>query len=287
MTSVFTKVTSHISVPESWHNLIHSISKGDRVMVVGPVDSGKTSFCMALINEKKKEGIKNIAYFDFDPGQQNIFIPSCVSATLGRKNFYFFVGKLSPNGAEHMMILALLSLTKRVSPYRPSISLLDTSGYVNGDRALLLKLAKAYIFKPTKIVIIDIGGDMSRFEKLFSFLCRKIYVIEPSDKARKISQEERSEIRRKRFEEYFSKAHDILIDSSNVIELFYPQMPETSNLTKLIGFFRENITLCVGIVRGIDMGKLLVSVPHNIKKWDFALTSYVRTNMEGEVKHGW
>ncbi|KAL6888901.1 hypothetical protein ACP4OV_009927 [Aristida adscensionis] len=59
---------------------ILSSSKGPRVIVVGPTDSGKSTLCKMLLSWGAKLGWKP-TYVDLDIGQGSITIPGCISAT--------------------------------------------------------------------------------------------------------------------------------------------------------------------------------------------------------------
>lgn len=65
------------SQPQS-NDAVHS--KGPRVMVVGPTDSGKSSLTKMLLSWSAKRGWKP-TFVDLDIGQGAITIPGCISAT--------------------------------------------------------------------------------------------------------------------------------------------------------------------------------------------------------------
>ncbi|XP_073116674.1 protein CLP1 homolog isoform X2 [Elaeis guineensis] len=55
-------------------------SQGPRVIVVGPMDSGKSSLCRMLLSWACKQGWKP-TFVDLDIGQGSITIPGCIAAT--------------------------------------------------------------------------------------------------------------------------------------------------------------------------------------------------------------
>lgn len=55
-------------------------SQGPRVIVVGPMDSGKSSLCRMLLSWSCKQGWKP-TFVDLDIGQGSITIPGCIAAT--------------------------------------------------------------------------------------------------------------------------------------------------------------------------------------------------------------
>ncbi|KAH7651190.1 polyribonucleotide 5'-hydroxyl-kinase protein [Dioscorea alata] len=55
-------------------------SQGPRVIIVGPIDSGKSSLCKMLLSWACKQGWKP-TFVDLDIGQGSISIPGCIAAT--------------------------------------------------------------------------------------------------------------------------------------------------------------------------------------------------------------
>src|SRR4051812_8774351 len=86
-----------IDVSEDWAAALRRIRDGKfrRVLVLGATDSGKSSFCRALLRQAGQDG----AVLDADPAQKLVGPPACV--TLGRGAgpslaALSFVGTLDP-----------------------------------------------------------------------------------------------------------------------------------------------------------------------------------------------
>lgn len=264
-------------IPNDWIEVINKIKKKDRVIIVGGVDVGKTSFTIAL--ERK---FKNPAVIDLDPGQQRFFIPTCVSAKYKNKILKFFVGSTSPKFSEWLIILALQTFLQRLEKFKPDLFILDTPGFIEGDRAIALKISETIIFRPTKAVVIT--EDKTKTEKLIEVLSKfsEVYILNPSEDARRISPEERAEIRLTKFKNYFSQTKDIIINNGEelkkkVIDIS-PKI-EDQEITKLIGFFRNGLTEVIGIIKEQSESKMKVAIPEDYewKNWDFAISSTVKS----------
>jgi polynucleotide 5'-kinase involved in rRNA processing len=263
-------------IPKNWAEVIRKIRKKDRIIIVGGVDVGKTSFTIAL--ERK---FKNPAVIDLDPGQQRFFIPTCVSAKYKNKILKFFVGSTSPRFSEWLIILALQTFLQRLEKFKPDLFILDTPGFIEGDRAVVLKISETIIFRPTKSVIIT--EDKTKTEKLIEILSKfsKVYILNPSEDARKISPEERAEIRLTKFKNYFSKTKEIIISKEEQKKKIIDISPkiEDQEVTKLIGFFRNGLTEVVGIIKEQSESEMKVIIPEDYewKNWDFAISSTIKS----------
>jgi len=263
-------------IPKNWAEVIRKIRKKDRIIIVGGVDVGKTSFTIAL--ERK---FKNPAVIDLDPGQQRFFIPTCVSAKYKNKILKFFVGSTSPRFSEWLIILALQTFLQRLEKFKPDLFILDTPGFIEGDRAVALKISETITFRPTKSVIIT--EDKTKTEKLIEILSKfsKVYILNPSEDARKISPEERAEIRLTKFKNYFSKTKEIIISKEEQKKKIVDISPkiEDQEVTKLIGFFRNGLTEVVGIIKEQSESEIKIIIPEDYewKNWDFAISSTIKS----------
>lgn len=252
-----------------WEKFSQRIKKGERIIVIGETDSGKTSFCYFIKNK-----FKNTTLLDLDPGQQNLFLPSCTSAKNDRKFLKFFIGNFSPRGAEIMVILGLKIFIQKMM-LKNYISLLDTSGYVSDDRALILKFSKCLIFNPTKVVILkkDHEQNSGGIQKIKNFLSKYFHTLElPShEKTKLIPKEKREEIRNERIKLYFQNSEEIDLDKERelIINLGRSEIPGT----EVVGFFKDRTTVFLGLIKSEDERTIRVLVPKHYKNWDFIIRS--------------
>ncbi|MEM3807070.1 MAG: Clp1/GlmU family protein [Nitrososphaerota archaeon] len=78
------RIVEEDTIPDSWRSLSERIGINSRVMVIGGVDSGKTSLVTFLHNQAVKKGIPTII-FDLDIGQSDI----CPPTTMANSGLYF------------------------------------------------------------------------------------------------------------------------------------------------------------------------------------------------------
>jgi polynucleotide 5'-hydroxyl-kinase GRC3/NOL9 len=205
------------TIPPSWdiafRELLNSQTKPAVAMVVGNVDSGKTSFCTYLINRLLNEKQK-VAILDGDLGQSDIGPPCTVAYTfvtkpvtdlfdLQAKNA-FFVGATSPNVAVDRAIEGLTLLKNEVLDDNPDFVVMNTDGWVEGEDAVNYKVQLAKKLMPDIIFCIQQGSELapilSSLEKF-----RKIAVESPSA-IKQRSREKRKNIRELGYIKYLKNA---------------------------------------------------------------------------------
>jgi polynucleotide 5'-hydroxyl-kinase GRC3/NOL9 len=206
------------TIPPSWtkayEELLNFQTKPTVAMVVGNVDSGKTSFCTYLINRLLREKQKAVAILDGDLGQSDIGPPCTVAYTfvtkpitdlfsLQAKNA-FFVGVTSPSMAISRVIDGLTSLKKEILGDNPDFIVINTDGWVEGKDAVTYKVQLAEELAPDIIFCIQQGDELapvlSALEKF-----RRIAVESPSA-IKQRSREKRRSLRELGYIKYLKNA---------------------------------------------------------------------------------
>ncbi|MBS7647539.1 MAG: Clp1/GlmU family protein [Candidatus Bathyarchaeia archaeon] len=141
------------TVPMSWEEAYKEVVAIQKrpltLLVLGNVDSGKTSFCTYLANKLVKDGCK-VAILDGDIGQSDIGPPCTVAYALVSKpvtdlfnleatNAYF-VGVTSPSRALERVIRGIISLREELLKHNPDYIIVNTDGWVEGEEAVSYKL---------------------------------------------------------------------------------------------------------------------------------------------------
>jgi polynucleotide 5'-hydroxyl-kinase GRC3/NOL9 len=143
------------TAPSSWQDAakqILSLTKPVTVMVVGGMDSGKTSFCTFLVNEAVTNKLKT-GVIDADLGQSDVGPPSTVGfnyVTEPVKDLFdidardaVFVGSTSPSGAINKVIEGLIRLKGRALEEGADFLVINTDGWVEGEEAAAYKVRLA------------------------------------------------------------------------------------------------------------------------------------------------
>lgn len=141
-----------------------------RVFVVGGVDSGKTTFALDLAKAGLAAG-HPVAIVDSDLGQSTIGPPGTVGLKvirepddldrrLGEADALSFVGSMSPRGHFLPLITGTAKLVMRAIEMGVRQIVVDTSGLIDGVAGQLLKLTKAELCRPHKVVALARGGEL-------------------------------------------------------------------------------------------------------------------------------
>ncbi len=194
------------TIPSSWVKAFEELPtpriKPFTVMVIGTVDSGKTSFCTFLINKLLIEGRK-VAILDGDLGQSDIGPPCTVSYAFVKRPVMdlfnlkarnaFFVGFTSPSGAIDKVVEGLALLMQEILGDNPDFVIINTDGWVEGNDAVNYKLQLFEEFNP------NIAFCLQRKDELAPLLnalekSRRVVVDSPSV-IRQRSEEKRRSLR--------------------------------------------------------------------------------------------
>jgi len=205
------------TIPESWDLSFEKLAKIQTkpvtAMVLGTVDSGKTSFCTYLINRLLYEKQK-IAILDGDLGQSDIGPPCTLAYTfitkpvtdlfnLQAKNA-FFVGVTSPSVATNKVIQGLTALKEEVLFENPDFIILNTDGWIEGEEALNYKLKLVEEINPHIVFAIQQENEvlplLSAVEKF------KPVVVESPSAIKQRSREKRKSLRELGYAKYLRNA---------------------------------------------------------------------------------
>lgn len=196
----------NIEIPSDWEKVIKLLSDKPRTraIIVGPIDSGKSTFANILF-----QSFSNQVYImEVDPGQPTHGVPGTFNLIekYGKGIYQYFFGELSPARNPADVLLGVNVLSRRA---QTGSLIIDTSGFVNGELAIRLKLAKAVISKCDVAVVFESDYyDFQKFSYVFSSIGMSVFHLRIPDSAKKFSPEERRKRRDLIFKEYFKRAVD-------------------------------------------------------------------------------
>ncbi len=150
------------SVYPEWQRAVEELaSLPGPVMVLGGVDTGKSTLCTLLLRQWQEAGLL-AGYVDLDPGQSNVGPPATFSGCLVRHPIER-LNELSPSGlaflgdttpARHVA-LALAGARRvldELLALQPDRVVIDTCGYIGGGHGRQYKLMLADLLRPRLIV---------------------------------------------------------------------------------------------------------------------------------------
>lgn len=205
------------TVPPSWiescKELLNLQTKPVTAMVLGTVDSGKTSFCTYLVNKVLSEKRK-VAVLDGDLGQSDVGPPSTVAYafvtrpitdlfSLRAKNA-FFVGETSPNRVTDKVIAALAHLKKEILANNAEFVVTNTDGWIEGECAVNYKIQlikelnpDVIFFVQQKDELVPLINGLEKFKKV---------VVESPSSIRQRDIEKRRSLRELGYLKYLGNA---------------------------------------------------------------------------------
>jgi len=204
------------TVPSSWENAskeILSSKKPVTVMVVGGIDSGKTSFCTFLANEALSKKCR-IGIVDADLGQSDVGPPSTIGfnyITEPVKDLFeikaedaYFVGLTSPSGAINKVVEGLTELKSRMLDTNLDFLIINTDGWVEGEDAAQYKVRLTEKVSPSIVVGIRQGDELIPI--LTALRETKILVIDSPQSVQRRNREKRKILRELSYKKYLKQA---------------------------------------------------------------------------------
>ncbi|NJE25086.1 polyhydroxyalkanoate depolymerase [Thermococcus sp. MV5] len=198
--------------------VIKKLKKPVKVMIIGSVDSGKTTLTVFLANELLKEGLR-VGIIDSDIGQKGILPPAVISLGFPEGVFtsldeikaekHYFVGSITPNQFFGEMITGVKILVNEAIK-RADVILIDTTGLVHGP-GVELKRMKIEVTNPDIIIALQKKDELENITRPFEDK-KKIFRLRISENARIHTREERRKIRRDKWKRYFKESHEWEID---------------------------------------------------------------------------
>ncbi len=208
------------TIPKDWGTTIEAIKKLEKkiikVMIIGDIDSGKTTFTTYLANKLIESEIR-VAVIDADMGQGELGPPTTINLAIPEKQFCclseneaihsYFVGRTSPAGIQCRVIAGINFLLEKAVNLGAQIILIDTTGWVFGSYARELKLVKFYSFKPELIIALQ---EQDELEHLLQPV-KNFEVIRVSypEKRRERDRDDRKILRESLFLQYFEGGGEI------------------------------------------------------------------------------
>jgi polynucleotide 5'-hydroxyl-kinase GRC3/NOL9 len=135
------------TIPVGWWNAVAEVlahPKPCTIMVLGDVDTGKTSFSIFLLNMALQHEVQP-ALIDVDLGQSDIGPPTSIGfcpismplADLFSENpaAIFFTGHTSAKGITQRVELGLKVMLDQVAERKGNVTVINTDGWISGDDA--------------------------------------------------------------------------------------------------------------------------------------------------------
>ncbi|WP_456416556.1 Clp1/GlmU family protein [Methanocaldococcus sp.] len=221
-------------VPDDRFEVLNNLKdsqKPIKILILGGLDSGKTTLTTFLSNELLNLNY-SVAIIDCDIGQKSILPPATISLAFPETNFKnlyeikpyksYFVGSTTPIQFFGEMIVG----TKLLCDYaedKADVVIVDTTGLISGSGAELKRM-KIEMIKPDIIIGLQKRNELKSILKPFEDKI-KIFYLKVYENAKSFSREERKEIRVEKWKEYFKTSkiynigfNDVIISGSKIFQ---------------------------------------------------------------------
>lgn len=214
-----------VEISPEWENAITAITERPGVtLIVGQVDTGKTTFVTQLVKAGVAAGIPT-AIVDADTGQSEVGPPTTIGmATVDvpfeslrqlRARRMYFVGSTTP--ASHLLptVVGTKKMTDEALARGAKLVVVDTSGLVRGILGRRLKLHKIELVSPIHVVAIQKKREVEHILAAISAIERlTVHRLRVSPEVSIKSREFRTARRRTQFYDYFrgSDRHILRLD---------------------------------------------------------------------------
>ena len=247
-----------IRIGEGWEDLAAALDGAtpERVYVVGPTDSGKTTLCRYLAEQAFAHA--QTAYVDCDTGQSRIGPPTTEGMALSSGPTYIrFVGSTSPGGHFIQTLTAAKRLVEKAAGAR--VTVIDSPGLVAGRVGAEFQFHMIDLLRPTRIVALQRGRELERLLANFARSPKTaVHRLPVSPAAVVRTATGRRRYREERFRDYFSgsRVQEVALRGLG-LQGRLPDMANPRGIEgRLVSFNDpENFALALGIVEEISPGE--------------------------------
>ena len=254
-----------IRVSRQWLDLMARLQqRPGRVMIVGPIDSGKSTLAVWLAARLAENS--TVASVDADVGQSRIGPPGSIGLRLpdGAEQHYF-VGDVTPATRAPAVLSGLVRAVTEAEGCGGRTVVVDTTGYVDGDGALALKVAKVELLAPLHVVAIGDSKPLRRIATAVGDLSGvEVARVATADSITTKPPALRRQYRADRFAEALEGSNLRWIEMRGKAVQGTADAPGGDRVGLLTGFQdRRHRLVCIGLLRSIDRkgGRILVQAP--------------------------
>jgi len=205
------------TIPDSWRRVTKEVlsrPKPYTVMVLGNIDSGKTSFCTYLINTSLKSQGKP-AIVDTDLGQSDIGPPTSIGFSIisepvadlfsAKPATIIIMGRTSSKGITQRVVSSLTSIMKQISERAVDLTVINTDGWIEGDEARTYKTELIRKISPNLVIGIQRNAELEHIlHSVEEKGCNVLRTVTSSTIKRR-NREEHRELREQSYKKYLGK----------------------------------------------------------------------------------
>ena len=256
-----------IEPPLGWQELLAELKRAPpwrSIFIVGPMGSGKTTFCRFLGGQLAQR--EPTAAVDCDPGQSALGPPTTLGLARepwrGEKDqplALWFIGATSPAGHFLPMVTGTKRLAERAWAEGATKLVLDSSGYPAVGAGFELHYHTLDLLQPDHLVALQGVGELEPLLANFTRRAKpQIHRLSISEAVVPRSRAQRRAYREQRWKSYFNSAREQRLPLKRIG--FNGRVPERddpgSYRKRLVGLCdRSGFAAVVGIVEGMDAAR--------------------------------
>ena len=212
-------MADHYQANHDWERLAQRVVQPQQiVLVIGTTDVGKSTFCRFLVERGATSGLK-VGFVDADVGQSQIGPPTTIGLKVftpnvpvesveqidGEPDALYFVGWNSPERHLLQCVAGTRLMVDAALEADAGFIVIDTTGYIEGDTAVVLKQHKIELVKPTHLICIHRSRELDTIVAPFEGVdIIQTHRLSPHKSVTSKSDEFRRKYRESSFAHYFS-----------------------------------------------------------------------------------
>ena len=279
--------------PKEWYTLLDVLKEEKGIAILlGATDTGKSTLANFLIFNLCQKGLK-VALVDADIGQSFLGPPATIGLSVFKSDpdwqlvltppEIFFVGSITPEGNFPVHLKGVKRMVDKAASNGVDVILVDTTGFVLGEKGIELKRRKIDLISPRFILALQKSDDLEPIlEHYKENALPRILRLPLSEQVRPRSMEERRIYRTDKFQEYFkhSVIHEFAIEELQIEGEVLDPDGETLPLDwalkingLLIGLKDSNDeTLALGLIKNYVVEKKIMRVSTPLRETERAKT---------------
>src|SRR2546425_7419063 len=288
-----------LTVPAAWNEAAQVLQRQRGVcVIIGEVDSGKSSLCTFLAN-KCLEDTGKVGVVDADVGQADIGPPTTISSSVvqapiiglhkAAAEISFFVGDTSPSFVADKVVTLATRLKKHMMR-SAEIVLVNTDGWLAEFNALRQKQLLIEEIQPDLVIGLSrTDGSIDPLLERVKFASLK---LPSSPFARVRSKEERKKVREAGYRRFLQGSHKLGIRQETRVRMFdrleQTVFPENRRFRGLVaGLLNQNEELLsIGRINHVDNGKVVVETKTIEKPTILEIGNIALSSKYDEVGYG-
>src|SRR5256886_15802268 len=292
-------VVKESTVPVAWEEAAQVLQRQRGVcVIIGEVDSGKSSLCTFLTN-KCLEDTGKVGVVDADVGQADIGPPTTISSSVvqapiiglhkAAAEISFFIGDTSPSFIPDKVVTLATRLKKQMTR-SADIVLVNTDGWLAEFNALRHKQLLIEEIQPDLVI------GLSRTDEVIDPLLERVKFaslkLPSSTFARVRSKEERKKVREAGYRRFLQGSHKLGISLETRVRMFdqleQTVLPENRRFRGLVaGLLDQNEELLsIARINQVGNGRVIVETKTIEKPTILEIGNIVLSSRYDEVGYG-